>query len=52
MDYTIKNIAKKGKREAGAELCQAQFRLGLAKPVVDRLPPSRDPVVLAFYPAS
>ena len=52
MDYTIKDIAKKRKREAGAELCQAQFRLGLAKPVVARLLPSRDPAVLAFYPAS
>ena len=27
--------------QAGAELCQAQFKLGLAKPTVASLPPSQ-----------
>ena len=38
---TVMAVEEKRKRQAGAELCQAQFKFGLAKPAVGSPPPSQ-----------
>ena len=43
---------KKRKEQAGAELWQAQFKIGLVKPAVARFLPSLEPAILSLYPAS
>jgi hypothetical protein len=52
LDMEINYIYEKYEKQAGAELCQAQFGLGLAKPAVAMLLPIHEPAMLAFYLAS